>query len=267
MSLTVLSVAYPFARLGDDAVGGAEQVLGQLDAALVAAGHRSIVVAAAGSRTAGTLLPTVVPDAPVDDALRQHAWAQQRAQIARALASWPVDVIHMHGVDFPACLPPPGAAPVLATLHLPPAWYPPRVFDGLRPDVHLLCVSRSQRRACPAGARVLGVIENGVPVPALQSRCRKRPFALALGRVCPEKNLHVALEAGRRAQLPVVIGGRVFPYEAHERYFREQVLPRLDGQRRFLGPLAFARKRRLLTAARCLLLPTRRFSSSESSTL
>ena len=33
-------------------------------------------------------------------------------------------------------------------------------------------------------------------------------------------------------------------------------MPRLDRRRRFLGPLGFARKRRLLAAARCLLVPS-----------
>jgi glycosyltransferase involved in cell wall biosynthesis len=54
----------------------------------------------------------------------------------------------------------------------------------------------------------------------------------------------------------VLLAGQVFPYDGHERYFREQIVPRLDRQRRFIGPLSFARKRRLLTAARCVLLPT-----------
>jgi glycosyltransferase involved in cell wall biosynthesis len=48
----------------------------------------------------------------------------------------------------------------------------------------------------------------------------------------------------------------VFPYEAHERYFRDKILPRLDAKRRFIGPIGFGRKRRLLTAARCLLVPS-----------
>jgi glycosyltransferase involved in cell wall biosynthesis len=254
--LTVLSVAYPLAPVGPDAVGGAEQVLTQLDAALVAAGHRSIVVACAGSRVAGTLVATRAPTPPFTDPLRQRAWDVHRQAIARVLASERVDVVHMHGIDFPAYVPPAGTAPVLVTLHLPPGWYPPAVFSGSRSDLHLVCVSRSQRRACPAGARLLPEIANGVPVAALACRCRKRRFALALGRICPEKNLHVALDAGRRAGMPVLLGGQVFPYEAHQRYFREQVLPRLDGERRFLGPLPFPRKRRLLAAARCLLLPS-----------
>ena len=49
MSLTVLNVAYPLAPVGPDAVGGAEQVLSHLDAALTRVGHRSIVVACEGA--------------------------------------------------------------------------------------------------------------------------------------------------------------------------------------------------------------------------
>jgi glycosyltransferase involved in cell wall biosynthesis len=52
----------------------------------------------------------------------------------------------------------------------------------------------------------------------------------------------------------VLLGGQVFPYEAHEAYWRERVAPLLArGPHRFLGPLGFARKRRLLNAARCLV--------------
>ena len=39
--LTVASVAYPFAPVSPDPVGGAEMVLAQLDRALTEAGHRS----------------------------------------------------------------------------------------------------------------------------------------------------------------------------------------------------------------------------------
>src|SRR5881397_3437614 len=98
--LTILSVAYPFAPVGPDSVGGAEQVLAQLDAALVAAGHRSLVVASAGSFAAGELFATPTARGTLDDAQRQQTWAQHRASIARALAAAPVDVVHMHGIDF-----------------------------------------------------------------------------------------------------------------------------------------------------------------------
>lgn len=48
MSLTVLSVAFPFAPVRSDAVGGAEQVLYEPDQGLVAAGHHSLVAECKG---------------------------------------------------------------------------------------------------------------------------------------------------------------------------------------------------------------------------
>jgi glycosyltransferase involved in cell wall biosynthesis len=256
MTLTVLSVAYPFAPVSPDAVGGAEQVLAHIDAALAQAGHRSIVVAAAGSRPRGTLVPVPAQGGPIGDAQRQIAWAEHRRAIRAAVVRYAPDVIHLHGVDFREYLPPAGDIPILVTLHLPPSWYPAQAFSDPRNDVHLHCVSHAQHAACPPGARLLPPIPNGVPVQALDCRVRKRAYAVALGRICPEKNLHVALEAGHRASFPVLLGGVVYPYADHQQYYYEHVVPLLDGQRVFLGPLGFARKRRLLAGARCLLLPT-----------
>src|SRR5205085_11918601 len=87
-------------------------------------------------------------------------------------------------------------------------------------------------------------------------RHAKRNFVLALGRVCPEKGFHLALDAAERAGVPLLIAGQVFPYPAHQAYFAEQIRPRLGREARFLGPVGFARKRRLLSAARCLLVPS-----------
>src|SRR5947209_7766253 len=115
MKWTVLSVAFPLAPVGPDAVGGAEQILTHLDNALVRAGHRSIVVACDGSETAGTLVPTPVPKQTLTDELRWQVQQQHRARIEQALRRWPVDVIHMHGIDFDRYLPPSGV-PTLVTL-------------------------------------------------------------------------------------------------------------------------------------------------------
>jgi hypothetical protein len=47
---------------------------------------------------------------------------------------------------------------------------------------------------------------------------------------------------------------QVFPYAEHERYWRDAVRPRFAaGAHCFLGPVGFTRKRRLLSAARCLV--------------
>jgi glycosyltransferase involved in cell wall biosynthesis len=253
--LTVLNVAYPLAPVGPDAVGGAEQVLTQLDEALVRAGHRSLVIACEGSITEDTLLAIPQAHGELDHTTRGQAWSRCRAAIEGALARWPVDVVHLHGVDFCEYLPP-SNVPTLVTLHLPPSWYPQEVFQLERPLTFLCCVSDNQRRACPPCNYLLPAIENGVPCRLFETRHAKRRFALCIGRICPEKGFHLALEAARSAETPLLLAGKTFRYAAHEIYFEREIVPRLDAQRRFIGPVGRRRKRRLLSAARCLLIPS-----------
>ncbi|WP_274425716.1 glycosyltransferase family 4 protein [Chelativorans sp. YIM 93263] len=253
MALTVLSVAYPFAAVGRDAVGGAEQVLSALDQILVRHGHRSLVIACEGSSVAGELIPLRVQDGPIDDPLRDVVWAEMRELIASVLAKHRVDLVHLHGIDFPAYVP--EDAPTLATLHLPLDWYPEWIYRGY-PNLWLHCVSEAQHHTAPEGAALLPPIENGVPRELFETNEGKSDHAIALSRICPEKGIHLALQACRRIDQPLVIGGQVFPYEAHQRYFREEVAPLLDERRRFLGPLGFDQKRQLLASARCVLIPS-----------
>jgi glycosyltransferase involved in cell wall biosynthesis len=252
VSLTVLSVAYPLAPVGPDAAGGAEQVLTQLDEALVAAGHRSIVIAQEGSWTAGTLVPVACERGSLDGA-KERACERHRQAVRSALQRWPIDVVHMHGMDFYAYLPPPGV-PTLVTLHVPFSWYPPEALWPERPGTWMHCVSRAQHETWPKAPNLLPSIDNGVPIERLTRAHAKRPFALFLGRICPEKGVHLAIEAAKQADSALVIAGEIFRYEAHESYFEEKVRPHLDARRRFIGPLGFVRKRRFLTAAQCLLV-------------
>jgi glycosyltransferase involved in cell wall biosynthesis len=254
MSLTVLNVAYPLAPVSVDAVGGAEQVLAALDRALVAAGHRSIVIACEGSRVAGTLIATPAESGTLDEAAKARAQGRHREAIRLALARYPIDVVHLHGIDFEAYLP--SAGPTLVSLHLPLDWYPAAALRPDRDDFWLHPVSAAQARTAPEGAQLQPPIPNGVDVDGLCGTGAKRNFALMLGRVCPEKGVHLAIDAAKAADISLLIGGQVYPYAFHEAYFRDEVVPRLDRRRRFLGPLGLERKRRLLRAARCLLVPS-----------
>ncbi len=273
MTLTVVSVAYSLAPVGPGAAGGAEQVLAAVDRALVAAGHRSVVVALEGSRVAGALAAVPAPAGLLDEAARRAQQARVRGRLADALralaaAGTPADVVHLHGIDCLDVLPPAAPLgrplPVLVTLHLPPAWYPEAVWalagrGGARPHTHLHCVSEAQARRCPPGAALLPVVPNGVEVPnePPAPRRRGRGYALCLGRVCPEKGYHLAAAAAARAGVPLLVAGRVFPYEAHLRYWEDELRPLLGrGRARFVGEVGGARKRRLLAGARCLVVPS-----------
>ncbi len=256
MKRTVLSIAYPLTQVGPEAVGGSEQVLTMLDRAITEVGHQSLVIAGAGSRIAGKLIPSPLSDGPLDDSVRR--WGQQVHQqlIRETLANYSVDLVHMHSLDFHTYLP--GySVPVLATLHLPPDWYPPSIFEIKRQRFYMNCVSSSQQRCCPDIPALLPYVTNGIDVDSFSMRrSAKRSYALAMGRICPEKGFHFAISAAKKARTDLILAGQVFPYEFHHNYFQKEIEPRLDHRRRFIGPAGPSAKRRLLADARCLLIPS-----------
>jgi glycosyltransferase involved in cell wall biosynthesis len=259
MPLTVLSIAFPFAPVGPHCVGGAEQILTNLDAALVAAGHTSLVLACEGSTPAGKLFSLPRPCRPLEAEDERRWWRKYYQEILnRALSAYHVDLIHMHGLHFHEYSLPPDI-PVLVTLHLPLEWYPSANWKWLPGHMRFLCVSHTQKLSCPAELKDVPVIVNGVDLSV--PRENKRDFAITLGRICPEKNQHAALEAGFLAQTRVILGGQVFPWKEHCNYFREKIRPLLqqkhkEVRHKFCGPLSLAKRRRLVAQAKCLLHPT-----------
>jgi glycosyltransferase involved in cell wall biosynthesis len=245
----VLSIAYPLAPVTPQTAGGAEQVLLELDRALVAAGHESVVVAAAESKVAGRLVPLPAFVAPFTEEVKEQAWAAVRERIAALLGAEEFHVIHMHGLDFDHYLPE-TSVPVLVTLHLPRSWYSPGALDT-RKNVFLYCVSQSQ-----AGTE-FPYIPNGVDLDRYHPGRRSRPYVFSMGRICPEKGFHDALDAAAHAGSRLIIAGEVYPYESHQRYFREQIEPRIQRScSKFIGSVGPERKRRLLAGATAVLIPS-----------
>lgn len=253
--LTVLQVAYPLAPVSPDATGGAEQILCNLERGLTARGYETIVIASENSQVSGRLLPLPCIGPPYDEAAIRTARMRVAEAIGYALARWPIDMLHMHGFDFDRYLPPEGV-PVLATLHCPAPWYGPQALHPQQAGVWLNAVSQSQYDGLLPNRRLLGFVENGVAVGAFASRHARRDYALVLGRIAPDKGIREALLAARLADMPLLIGGELFPYPEHQHYFQDMIAPLLDRQRRYLGSIVFARKRRLLAAARCVVIPS-----------
>ena len=141
--LTVLNVAYPFSPVGDDAVGGSEQILRLLDGR---ARQRGSHLAGSSMRRFAGCGPTVPGSASrVRGAGRRRSGAgtprSLKRAIDRALLLYRVDLVHMHGLDFYEYNLPP-SIPVLVTLHLPIAWYGIERLKRLQSRVQLCCVSR-----------------------------------------------------------------------------------------------------------------------------
>lgn len=250
--MNFVSVAYPLFPVTPDSAGGAEQIIFLLERELVARGHRSVVIAAAGSRISGQLIATPTARGEITDAVREEAQRSHLECIESALERFPVDLIHFHGLDFHAYVPR-TPVPKLATLHLPLDWYPQSIFE--QRDVTLCRVSESQAQRAPNGLK-LPVIPNGIDVCRYRIDPQRREYLLWLGRVCPEKGADIALRVAHRLDLPLIVAGPVHAFAYHQAYFSERVHPLLDVQRQYVGAIDLEQKVALLAAARCVLIPS-----------
>jgi glycosyltransferase involved in cell wall biosynthesis len=233
--MRVLSVAFPEMAIGPSG-GGAEQILSVLDAALVKQGHESFVIAAPGSRVAGHLVEST-----------DHACV-----IRRVLAQEPFDLVHFHGLDFWRYLPS-ADLPMIATLHLPIPYYPEQALQDCQArGIVLTCVSSTQSSSSPVSRDFL-VIPNGIPLDC-DRPCRPGRRLLWLGRICPEKAPHIALEIAHRLGASLTVAGPLHRYPEHRAYFAQRVEPLLDDERRYVGSADEVFKRSLLSGARCLLI-------------
>jgi glycosyltransferase involved in cell wall biosynthesis len=249
-SLTVLNVAYPFAPVSHETAGGAEQVLAMLDEALVAVGHRSLVLAAEGSRVAGELIASSPPPALLDIRTRHNQQATYQEQLIAILRTRQVDIVHFHGLDFAQYMPPLEKTYV-ATIHLPDGWYPPHTFEL---PVHLVWVSRDQQESYALAKGDL--IPNGIRLDQFHPEEEHDDYVLALGRICPEKGYHLAMDAASACGRRLLLAGEVFSYPEHQKYFEEEIRPRLAGSHKFLGPVSGSEKCSLIARAHCVVIPS-----------
>lgn len=250
--MTVLEVGYPLFPVSRDSAGGAEQILFLLDRGLVERGHKSIVIAARGSRVSGVLVETPATDGEQTDAVRREAQRAHAECIEEALEKFGADLVHFHGLDFDTYVP---AREIrkLATLHLPVAWYPEAIFSMA--EIQFCCVSGSQARTAPDGVKPR-VVPNGIDVLRYRADWRRGEHLFWLGRVCAEKGTDIALRVAHRLDLPLTVAGPVHAFAYHRAYFSERVEPLLDGKRRYVGAIGMEQKVRMLAEARCVLIPS-----------
>lgn len=115
-------------------------------------------------------------------------------------------------------------------------------------------ISDSQRKPLPE-LPWIKTVYNGVNLKDFEFREERGDYLVSLGRLSPTKGIHLAIEAARKAGVPLKIAGG--DREIHPDYFEEQIAPAVDGKRvEFLGPILSKKKRSdFLKNARALLFP------------
>jgi glycosyltransferase involved in cell wall biosynthesis len=135
--------------------------------------------------------------------------------------------------------------PVLTTIH---GFSSPRIMPVYRKYCDGYFVSISDADRAP-GLNYLATVYNGIDLSLYPLRESSGDELIFLGRIHPDKGVHLAIETARLTGLPLLIAGII----QDQTYFREQVEPHLNRTIRYIGPVDVAGKNELFARARALL--------------
>jgi glycosyltransferase involved in cell wall biosynthesis len=136
--------------------------------------------------------------------------------------------------------------PVLTTIHgfSSPKIMP--VYEKYR-DGYFVSISDSDRAP---GLNYLATVYNGIDLSLYPLQESGGDHLVFLGRIHPDKGVHLAIEVARLSGRRLIIAGII----QDQPYFRRQVEPHIDDQKvRYIGPVGVAEKNELFARA-CALI-------------
>jgi glycosyltransferase involved in cell wall biosynthesis len=244
-------VSTPFVRVPPPGYGGTELVVHALARALERAGHEVTVFATGDSRAPRLrwfFERAVWPPDPYAEVLHCRA-------VAREIARGGFDVVHAHAPAMLAFGDELGAPLVYTMHHVGPALS--RFYAAVPPGPWRIAISA--RQAELARPPVDAVVHHGLDPGMYPEPGAGGDAAFFLGRLSWVKGPDVAVEAARRAGLPIVVAGDDHGEDEAPPRWREDALApalRAPGVTR-IRRADLAAKRRIFARARALLAPIR----------
>ena len=244
-------LAPPWLPVPPPAYGGTESVLDVLARGLYLAGHDVILFATADSTCR-------VPRRSVMASVSAESIGSVVVEARQVLAGYEAlsgcDVIHDHTLCGPLLAARCGAVvpPVVTTAHGPLEGDLGTIYRSLGGRVPVIAISHAQAAAAPEA--VSAVIHHGVELDRYTYGDGSGGYLAFLGRMCPEKGVHRAIDIARRAGAPLLIAAKMRE-PAERAFFEACVEPQLGGDVEYVGELGLADKLALLGEAAALVNP------------
>src|SRR5688572_30761077 len=233
------------------AYGGTELVLAALAKALSSRGHDLTVYATGDSSPAGRLRycfrTAVWPPDPEEE--RRHAeWAW------REVRAWGADVVHVNSPEALELWDRAGPPPVL-TLHHEREEHLVQLYRRF-PKARFVAISRRQARLIPELGS-LPVVHHGLDTALYPAGGGGGGYCAFLGRIAPEKAPHLAIDAARKAGVPLVMGAPHWSGEpVYEDFYAREMARRVSWSGlEWPGELDMPSKLEMLQRAEALLMP------------
>ena len=229
--------------------GGWELVASQLTEGLVRRGHAITLFATADSLTEARL-ESICPHPLTQEGSTLDSRVYETLHIAHAYeraAALKLDLLHNHAGCFgvpPARMAP---FPVVSTLHGSAAETGSRTLYEHYGEQHYVSISEAERRLAPDLAYA-ATVYNGINVASFTTDLHPEDYLLVIGRMSPDKGIHLAIEVARQSGRRLVLAG-IVPSE-NQAYFEQQIQPYLrEGEVDFVGPVDHAQKNHWLSRA------------------
>jgi glycosyltransferase involved in cell wall biosynthesis len=249
--LRIAIEAPPWYEIPPHGYGGIEWICYWLAEGLVARGHDVTLIGAGRNHTSAGFVQSY--ERPPSERLGEPLPEVLHAAVcARTLEGMTVDVVHTHILAGPL-LAPGRAVPTVATAHGPMSGELGEYYRWVAPYIDMVAISRSQRGEA-TDLPWVGTVYNGVPVGQYPYREGKEGYALFLGRMSAEKGVHVAIDAARKAGVPIIVAAKCNE-PAEQAYFAAEVAPRLGRGVEWVGAVGGHEKKELLARAQCLVNP------------
>jgi len=209
--------------------------------------------ASGDSQTRGKLVSvtdTATADLGLDEEIQNHLTHMLISECYHQAESF--DIIHSHYTLMSSFYSQMVQVPTVQSLHIP-------IKEKIKPLLmkykanNYISFSLAQRKQMPELNWVANIY-HGLNLQEFPFNPHPQDYMLYLGRIAPEKGVHLAIEAAANAGVPLVIAGRSYEKDG---YWHKEIEKKIDGKNvRYMGEADFTQKKELLANAKALLFPT-----------
>ncbi len=270
--MKIAHIAPPWIAIPPKNYGGTEVVLYNLVEEQVAQGHDVTLFAPGDARTSAHLI-SFFPHSLIGDGVPWQGHLKAYYHLHKAIEyikAHDFDIVHTHlssSADmylFPlmAHL----TTPQVMTLHSHFPFDHVQAWTGQADEMYMewassvpmVVISEQARAANTFPLNIVGVVHHGLPSMHFRPPVKEpEQYFVWLGRFVTEKGPHLAIEAAKKANVPLILAGTIDRHvQASVDYFKQAIEPHIDDQHvKYIGPVNMKQKTDLLSRARGLLNP------------
>lgn len=245
-------IAPPWLPVPPPCYGGTEEIIDGLATGLLAAGH-DVRLFTTGDSTSRVDRSYVFPRS------ERTRMGETIPELYHALAAYEAfgdrEIIHDHTTAGLFAGPRQGKARIVTTNHSPFTDELVTIYEAVQDRVAVVAISEDQASRSQ-DLDIARVIHHGLDPDAYVFRAEPGGYLLFLGRMSPDKGVHVAARVARASGRSLLIAAKMQEPLEHQ-YFEDEVRPLLDDDIVFMGEADREAKKELLANADALINPIR----------